>query len=138
MSVLVATRLHLRRTYKKEQLSAPADSFGVGIFGMSHTAPTGQLILADNYSSSVKALDIATGTVRLIYMETEHEWEVSNVLLVVAANGTQTLLVAESHKSNLKSKRLLVADMDKWCTIRERRKITWIDDTAVRFNWGAS
>ena len=87
----------------------PAESKGAGIWAISKQSQGDILVLVDCINKSIKSLNIATGTLSVLFQESKQEWYVTAGLLV-GDLGCERLIMAESRGYWSKSKRLVVAE----------------------------
>ena len=125
--------VRLTRTYTNAQLKAPTESNYASITGMCVSPDGGRTLLADCMNGTVKAFELAAGSLSTLYKESEHVYRVSNVCVAAQTEDTQSLFVVESNNADSHSKRLVVADGAGAAGIFTRTyDIEWKDDSDVR------
>ena len=72
----------------------PAESKGAGIWAISKQSQGDILVLVDCINKSIKSLNIATGTLSVLFQGSKQEWYVTAGLLV-GDLGCERLIMAE-------------------------------------------
>ena len=140
-SALVAvrkpTKLILRQTWENNELQASGELKIVSIMCM-HLSPSGEaIVLADINNASVKAINLSTGSLTILYKENTPSWDVGAALLIGGGEEQRLVLVEWKKDSDKQTEKRLVvaAKRDATDIFRLEYDIKWTVDPSVLFTF---